>query len=189
MFEVLMADPAWKFRNEKTGGSHTSGASQKYPCMDLAAIQNLPVGAVTAHSAALFLWVPTRLKFSHGLTTAHCWGFHNYETTIYWEKPDLGMGFWLRNQVEELLVFTRGDVAPFGCQERNILHLPPPNGEHSAKPDEFRRLVEQATGKFSRRRCLELYARKPVPGWTGIGHKVTGRDIRVDLREDRKSVV
>jgi N6-adenosine-specific RNA methylase IME4 len=90
------------------------------------------------------------------------------------------MGFWLRNQVEELLVFTRGDVAPFRCQLPNIISLQP--GEHSEKPEEFRRLIEDCTGKFSRRACIELFARKQVMGWTGIGHVATGRDIRDDLR-------
>jgi N6-adenosine-specific RNA methylase IME4 len=180
VFEVLLVDPPWKFRNEKTGGSHKSGASQKYKCLDLGIIQTLPVGSIAAHSAVLGLWCPTRLKFSHGYPTAVAWGFSQYETTIYWEKPDLGMGFWVRNVVEELLICTRGDVAPFGLQERNILHLPA--GEHSEKPEEFRHMLERATGKISRRRCVELFARKLVPGWTGIGDKVTGRDIRMDLR-------
>lgn len=179
-FEVHYWDPPWQFKNIKTGGSFTSGASQKYPTMPLAAIQQLPVASISAYHAVLFLWVPTRLKFSHGYTTAMAWGFTQYETTIYWEKPDLGMGFWLRNVVEELLVFTRGDVAPFGCQERNILHVP--LSEHSTKPESFRKLIEQATRKFSRRRCLEGFAQRSVPGWTGIGNLVTGNDIRVDLR-------
>ena len=181
---MLYFDNPWKFTNEKTGGSHKSGASQKYPCMDLGAIQALPVGSVTAHNAALFLWVPTRLKFSHGLTTAHAWGFPNYETTIYWEKQyvggRMGMGFWLRNMVEELLVFTRGDVAPFGSQMPNIIHSPAL--EHSEKPEEFRRLVESVTGKFSKRHCLEGFARVKAIGWEGIGNQVTGRDVREDLR-------
>lgn len=181
VFEVHYWDPPWEFSNKKTGGNHTSGAGQKYPTLPLAAIQSIPVAAVATHSAVLFLWVPTRLKFSHGYTTAMAWGFPNYETTIYWNKVGrLGMGFWLRNQVEELLVFTRGDVAPFGCQLPNILSLPAL--EHSEKPEEFRRMIETATGKFSRRHCLEGFARKTVPGWTGIGNQVTGNDVRVDVK-------
>lgn len=180
LFDVHYWDPAWSFDNEKTGGTFTSGASQKYPCMPLAAIQQLPVASVSAPNAVLFLWVPTRLKFSHGLTTALAWGFHKYQTTIYWQKTRLGMGYWFRNQVEELLVFTKGDVAPFRCQLPNFFSLPA--GEHSAKPEEFRNLIENATGQISRRHCLEGFARKSVPGWTGVGNQVTGRDVRTDLK-------
>ena len=179
-FQVVYADPPWKFTNQKTGGSHTSGAAQKYPTMDLGAIQALPVGPIATSRAVLALWVPTRLKFSHGYPTAIAWGFPDYQTTAYWDKQRLGLGFWLRNMVEELLFFTRGDVAPFRCQDGNIKGIPP--GEHSEKPDEFRRLVENATRQFNRRRCVELFARKAVSGWTSAGRGVTGRDIRDDLR-------
>lgn len=182
MFEVHYWDPPWQFGMKSTPTK--SGAALKYDCMPLPAIQQLPVAAVATPNAALFLWVPSRLKFSHGYTTALAWGFPNYEATIYWEKQypgrRLGTGFWFRGCVEELLVFTRGSMAPFRCQRPNILHLPV--GEHSEKPEEFRKLIEVATGQFSRRRCLEGFARKQVPGWTGIGDKVTGRDIRADLR-------
>lgn len=180
IFEVQYWDPPWEFTNKKTGGNHTSGAVQKYPTLPLASIQQLPVAAVSAHNAALFLWCPSRLKFSHGYTTAMAWGFNQYEATIYWNKDRLGMGFWFRGQVEELLVFTRGNVEPFRCQEPNIRTLPAL--EHSEKPEEFRKMIERATGKFSRRHCLEGFARKTVPGWTGIGNQVTGNDVRVDLK-------
>lgn len=179
-FEVVYADPPWQFTNQKTGGSHTSGASQKYPTLPLGAIQRLAVGAVAARSSVLFLWVPSRLKFSHGLTTATAWGFPHYQATVYWDKERLGMGFWYRNRVEELLVFTRGEVAPFRCQLPNLIRHPVL--EHSEKPEAFRRLIEDSTGRFSRRHCLELFARRAVIGWTGAGDQVTGRDISADLR-------
>jgi N6-adenosine-specific RNA methylase IME4 len=149
--------------------------------MPLADVCGIPLPAILAPSAAVFLWVPTRLKFSHGWTAAQAWGL-DYITTIYWNKCRIGMGYWFRNQVEELLVFQRrgGNLAPFRCQLPNIISLAP--GEHSTKPEEFRKLIEQATGKISRRRCVELFARRQVPGWTGLGYQVTGRDIRADIR-------
>lgn len=119
------------------------------------------------------------MKFSHAGPCMAAWGLH-YETTVYWNKLRLGLGFWFRNQVEELIVCTKGDVEPFGCQLPNIISLP--ILEHSEKPEEFRRLVETATQKFSRRHCLEMFARRKVTGWTGIGNGVTGRDIREDMR-------
>lgn len=181
-FEVLYIDPPWKFRNENTGGSMKSGACQKYPVMDLEAIMRLPVQALAAPSSILALWVPTSLKFSHGAPVMAAWDFE-YITTVYWEKTGrLGMGFWFRNQVEELLICRRrrGHVEPFRCQVPNIIHAPAE--AHSTKPEAFRQLLEKATGKISSRRNVEVFARKTVPGWTGIGHVVTGRDVREDLK-------
>jgi N6-adenosine-specific RNA methylase IME4 len=43
-----------------------------------------------------------------------------------------------------------------------------PVGEHSAKPDEVRRRIERLlNGPY-----LELFARKPVEGWTVWGNEV-----------------
>ena len=181
-FDVLYIDCPWKFTNAKTGGSHKSGSGQKYPVMTLQELCGLPVGSIAGPGSVAFIWVPTAMKFSHAPTVAHAWGFHHYITTIYWEKQRLGMGFWFRNMVEELLVFSReaGAVSPFRCQRPNTLHLPA--SEHSEKPEEFRKLIEEATGKISSRQCVELFARRQVPGWTRIGNQVTGRDIRTDLR-------
>ena len=177
-FDVVYGDPAWKFRNEKTGGNHKSGASQKYPCMELSEICALPIPSVTHTGSVLFLWVPTTMKYSHAPAVAAAWGFRNYITTVYWDKQRLGMGFYFRNCVEELLVWgaEKSSVKPFGCQKRNLITCPP--GEHSEKPEAFRLLIEDATKQISRRHCVELFARKKVPGWTPVGNQVTGRDIR-----------
>lgn len=180
-FDVLYVDNPWSFDMKTTGGNFKSGAVQKYPTMPVADICNLPVTAIASPSCALFLWVPTALKFSHAGPVAHAWGF-DYITTVYWDKQRLGMGAWFRNVIEELLVFQRrgGSLAPFGCQLPNKIACPP--GEHSTKPEAFRQLIEKATGKISRRDCVELFARRVVPGWTAAGNMVTGRDIREDLK-------
>lgn len=196
-FEVIYADPAWKFRNEKTGGNHKSGAAQKYPVMELADIKRLAVPSISTMNAVLALWCPTALKFSHGYTTALAWDFTHYVTTWYWDKQKLGMGFWGRNVVEELLIFTRtqGCREPFMLQQPNMLHIPEEEGgpdpsmvlhqragEHSTKPEDFRKMIESATKIYSSRRNVELFARRVVPGWTGLGHVVTGNDIRNDIK-------
>lgn len=194
-FDVLYIDCPWKFNTVKVGGSFKSGAAQKYPTMELGEITALPIPAIMAPSAAVFIWVPTALKFSHGAAVMNAWGL-DYITTVYWDKQKNGMGYWFRNTVEELLVCQRrgGSLEPFRCQLPNMLHLPVdpedqpgdilhlPVGEHSTKPEGFRQLIEQATGKISRRQNVELFARRAVPGWTTLGNIVTGRDIRADIR-------
>jgi N6-adenosine-specific RNA methylase IME4 len=91
------------------------------------------------------------------------WGFV-YKTTYYWHKPGRGHGYWsCLDQVEELLVGVRGRVpAP-------VMGLQPPQkqtyprGRHSAKPGEFRAMIEQLYPTAPK---LELFARgAPAPGW------------------------
>lgn len=176
---VILADPPWSFDNKRTGGSLKSGADAQYATMPLYTLQRLPVPAVTAADAALFLWVPSALKFSHGGPVMAAWGFR-YVGTVYWNKARLGMGFWFRGQVEELLFGVRGDVKPFRCQLPNLITAPA--GKHSDKPAAFHRLIEAATGDPVYSRNLELFGRRKVPGWTVTGLEVTGRDVRDDLR-------
>lgn len=199
-FEVGYADPPWKFRNPKTGGSHTSGAGQKYKVMELKDIHRMPVPSVMTDNAVMFLWVPTALKFSHGFSTLQAWDFQHYVTTWYWDKQQIGMGFWGRNVVEELLIGirTQGCREPFLLQEANMLHIPGVEvaedgsdsllyrtlaGEHSTKPDEFRSMIERATKIVSRKRNLEMFARRTAPGWTGIGDLLTKQHITTDLKQ------
>jgi N6-adenosine-specific RNA methylase IME4 len=177
---VLLADNPWSFDNKRTGGSLTSGAEAQYATMTREELLAIPVQAVLAADAACFLWVPTSLKFSHGGPVLAAWGFR-YVGTVYWNKIGrLGMGFWFRNQVEELLFGVRGDLKPFRCQLPNIVTAPA--GKHSEKPAAFHRLIESATGGPLGSTHLELFGRKKVPGWTVTGLELTGRDVREDLR-------
>lgn len=176
---VILADPPWRFDNKRTGGSLTSGAGDQYQTMALDDLLGLPIPSVTAATAAGFLWVPTSLKFSHGFRVLTTWGFR-YVGTVYWNKARLGMGFWFRNQIEELLFGVRGDFPPFRCQLPNLITMPA--GKHSEKPAAFHRLIEAATGDPAYSRNLELFGRKKVPGWTVTGLELNGRDVRDDLR-------
>lgn len=175
----MLADPPWSFENKRTGGSMKSGADAQYATMSLAELQAVPVPAVLDRAAVGFLWVPTSLKFSHGGPLLAAWGFR-YVGTVYWNKARLGMGFWFRNQVEELLFGVRGDVKPFRCQLPNLITAP--SGKHSEKPAAFHRLIETATGGPLGSTHLELFGRAKVPGWTVTGLELTGRDVRDDLR-------
>jgi N6-adenosine-specific RNA methylase IME4 len=176
---VLLADPPWQFTNIRTGGSFKSGAEAQYATMGLQEIQDLPIPSILAPASVGFLWIPASLKFSHGGPVLAAWGFR-YVGTVYWNKARLGMGFWFRSQVEELLFGVRGDVKPFRCQLPNLITAPA--GKHSEKPAAFHRLIESATGEPFASRNLELFGRTKIPGWTVTGLELTGRDVRDDLR-------
>lgn len=140
----------------------TSGAEAQYPVMALAEILALPVDRVLAPAAVVWLWVPVPL-LPWGITVLHAWGAP-YRTALFWHKVGrLGLGFWYRNQVEILLMGVRGRVTPCRSAIRNLYASRP--DRHSQKPDWFQHTI-QATlaGPY-----LELFARRPLPGWTTVG--------------------
>jgi len=163
-YQIIYADPPWHYRNVKTGGSMNSGASAKYPVLNMADIMALPVPRISDKSSVLFLWATTPL-LPDCLSVLQAWGYR-YKTAIYWRKiMSLGMGFWFRGQVEVCLMGTRGKVKAFRIQQPNFIQSKA--REHSRKPDEVYSLIEQ-TNLQPR---VELFARRQVEGWDCWGNE------------------
>lgn len=168
-YHVIYADPPWRYKNERTGGSMKSGAASKYPVLSVDEIASLPVGELAERNSVLFLWATVPM-LPEGLRVMETWGF-KYKTMITWQKLSWGMGFWFRGATEHLLVGIRGRVRAFRLQEPNIIAAKPL--AHSEKPEEFRKLVERATDRvFHAPRRIELFARKRVPGWDAWGNEI-----------------
>ena len=147
-----------------------SGADAKYPTMSISEICALPVKSdIALPDSVLFLWATTPLKWE-AFQVMQSWGY-TYKTTVYWRKiMSLGMGFWFRGQVEELLVGVRGKVKAFRLQEPNFIQTKVL--AHSEKPKEFRELIERATAKMPVQTCLEMFARRNPEGWDVFGNQV-----------------
>ena len=172
-YHVIYADPPWVYRDVKTGGSHQSGAAQHYPTMTPAVVATLSVRHLVAPDATLWLWATVPL-LPEILPVVAAWGF-TYKTAVFWHKTGrLGMGHWLRNQVEILLFGIRGTVPAFHSSLRN--HIDAPFERHSQKPAVFRDLIETLTPHQAR---VELFARRPsCAAWTCTGIDSDGIDLR-----------
>ena len=147
-----------------------SGADAKYPTMPLADICALPIKSdIAEKNSVLFLWTTTPLKWD-GFEVLKAWGY-TYKTTVYWRKiMSLGMGFWFRGQVEELLIGIRGSIKAFRLQEPNFIQTKVL--AHSEKPKEFREMIERATKKMPIQTRLEMFARSHPDGWDVFGNQI-----------------
>lgn len=84
------------------------------------------------------------------------------------QKLVFGMGRYVRNCHESCIIAARGKAASIvqSHSVRSVFYAPV--REHSQKPEEFFRLVEElAPGPR-----LELFAREPRPGWTTAGDEI-----------------
>lgn len=112
-YQVIYADPAWSYSQKSAGRGNKSGAKDKYNTMSIEEIRAMPISGIADENAVLFLWVTVPL-LPEALTVIPAWGF-TYKTAIFWEKTGLlGMGNWVRGQMEILCVGIRGGVKPFG---------------------------------------------------------------------------
>jgi len=168
-YKIIYADPPWKYRNNRTGGSMLP-QDVYYPKMTTKEICDLPVQDISDKDSVLFLW-STVPMIEDAFCVLKAWGF-KYKTMLFWRKiMSLGLGFWFRGQVEILLMGIKGKIKAFRIQKANIIQAKV--RKHSQKPDEFYELIEM-TGLEPK---IELFARNKRPGWD-----VWGNEVKSDIK-------
>jgi N6-adenosine-specific RNA methylase IME4 len=172
-FATILADPPWQFTNRTGKIAPEHGRLSRYGTMTLDEIAKLPVYDFAAPTAHLYLWRPNAL-LPEGLAVMKAWGF-NYKSNIVWHKvrkdggsDGRGVGFYFRNVTELILFGVRGKNArTLGPGRRQVNLLATRKREHSRKPDEQYRLIEDCSpGPY-----LELFARGVRSSWTVWGNQ------------------
>ncbi|PPG90710.1 methyltransferase [Rathayibacter rathayi] len=161
-FSTILADPPWNI--EQTG---RLGAAQHYNLMSLDRIKAMPVEALAADNAHLWLWV-TNATLEHGYDVIRAWGF-TPRSPLTWIKPRILLGNYLRNATEHLLFATKGK-APVRYKSQPTWMFAPLQA-HSHKPEEQFAVIERISGGP----YLELFARRRPPSnadWSVWGNEV-----------------
>jgi N6-adenosine-specific RNA methylase IME4 len=158
-YRTILVDPPWDV--QQIGGR---GASQHYDLMSMERIKAMPVADLAAEDAHLWLWV-TNATLRHGYDVAEAWGF-TVRSPLTWVKFRLGLGNYLRNSTEHLLFATKGKAPVLFNSQPTWISAPVQ--EHSRKPEEQYALIERISpGPY-----LELFARRPQPGWDAWGNQI-----------------
>jgi N6-adenosine-specific RNA methylase IME4 len=160
-YRTILADPPWDI--QQLG---KRGAVQHYDLMSLERITAMGTALepYLADDAHLWLWV-TNATLRQGYDVAEAWGF-TVRSPLTWVKFRLGLGNYLRNSTEHLLFATRGK-APVQYRSQPTW-IQAPVQDHSHKPEEQYALIERISpGPY-----LELFARRPQPGWHAWGNQI-----------------
>jgi N6-adenosine-specific RNA methylase IME4 len=169
-YPVILADPPWKFH--LYGPDTARVAERHYPTMSVEELCAVAVAAdLATPDAVLFLWAPTPL-LSDALNVLTAWGFE-YVTNMVWVKDKIGVGHWVRNQHELLLIGRRGEFPTPEPANRPSSVIEAPCREHSRKPDEAYDLIERMYPELPK---IELFARHARAGWAAWGNEVTAPD-------------
>ncbi len=159
------------------------GAAFHYVTMSDDEILSLPIGKLAARDCALFLWA-TCPRIGMALRVMEAYGFKYKTVAFVWEKRTKngllhwGLGSYSRANVELVLLGIKGKPKRASAGVHQIIQAKVRN--HSQKPDEVYRAIEEL---MEGTRRIELFGRRPRPGWTVIGDEVDGRDIRDVLAE------
>jgi N6-adenosine-specific RNA methylase IME4 len=180
-FRVALIDPAWKFRAWSPRGRGKS-ADRHYRCEELDEIIAHPVPELMADDALLFLWV-VQTHFPQALMLLEAWGFECKTVGFVWVKmpkywsadqlplrvrPKMGCGYYTRANSEQCWIARRGKgVKRRSNRVEQVVYAPV--REHSRKPDEVPRRIDQLVGDVPR---IELFAREQRPGWVAWGDQI-----------------
>lgn len=158
-YRTILVDPPWDIEQ-----LNTRGAQRHYSVMTLSRLTELPVSDLATPDAHLWLWV-TNATLRAGFDVMDAWGFIP-RSPLTWVKPKLGLGNYLRNATEHLILGTRGR-APVRYRGQSTWMFAPVQA-HSHKPEEQYAVIERISdGPY-----LELFARRHQPGWDAWGNEI-----------------
>ncbi|MGA7807139.1 MT-A70 family methyltransferase [Bradyrhizobium sp.] len=164
-------------------GQRQNNPERHYQTMSLDEIRALPVGQLAAPDCVLFMWAIDPL-LPEAIEVGRAWGFAFKTVAFYWAKErrvtsdrhklhddanhkrfPISTGYWTRANPEQCLLFTMGRPKRLSAAVRKLVISP--RREHSRKPDECARAVEQlVAGPY-----CELFARTSRPGWDCWGNQ------------------
>ena len=168
-YDIIYMDPPWQY-NFGTGMSSGSKIENHYPTMSDEELFDLDVEQFANDDSLLYMWTTsTHMKLA--IQLGEHWGFDYKVVAFVWDKVRPVVGFYTMGQAEFVL-----------CFKKKKGRIPKPRGhrgarqmlvenkrEHSRKPDEIRRRIEEMHPTQTK---LEMFARISMSGWDVWGNEV-----------------
>jgi N6-adenosine-specific RNA methylase IME4 len=174
-FPIMLADVPW----EQEAWSDETGQDRglMYPAMTIEEIGALCEGekSPATQDSICGFW-STANRIGHAVHILERWGFEVI-TCLSWDKVHIGMGRWVRDQHEILLIGKRGNFpAPLPGTQLNSVHIEA-KGEHSVKPEFFADWLDLTYPGVPK---IELFARRARPGWARWGNQAEADEVADD---------
>ncbi len=166
-YGVILADPEWQFEPYSKETGMDRAADNHYPTSSLDVIKARDVASIPAEIACCSCG---RQCPCSSLPNWSCkaWGFE-YRSNCVWGKDRAGTGYWFRNQHEQLLIGTKGNIPCPALRTQWNSWVMAPVGRHSEKPAIFHEMIE---AYFPNLPKIELNCRgAPRPGWDAWGNE------------------
>lgn len=167
-FDVIYADPPWRYNDNKGAAPVKGVALDHYPDVSLADLQRLDVPRIAAKDCLLLMWTANP-KMDDAIALGTSWGFLYRTVAFYWHKTAAPVvGYYTMSSVEPCLAFRKGRIPKPRGSRSELQYIRAPQEKHSRKPDEARRRIERM---FPRQSKIELFARQRVAGWHSWGNE------------------
>lgn len=166
-YATVVADPPWRF---DAPASTKADATAHYATASTTDLCRLPVASLAATDAYLWLWCVNAMM-EDAYQVVRSWGFSPLTLVTWCKEGRPGVGHYLRNNTEHVIVARRGQPPTPADKPLSTWYVWP-RRRHSAKPPAFGDLVERVSpGPY-----VELFARAPRLGWDswGRGYELGG---------------
>ena len=137
-YDVVYADPPWRFEPYSRITGMDRSADNHYATSPLDSVKTLDIASIAARDSVLFLWAMAPM-LPQALEVMASWGF-SCKASFAWVKDKIGLGYWVRNQHETLLLGVRGSPPTPSAPWPSVICAP--CTAHSQKPDAVYQLVE-----------------------------------------------
>ena len=210
-YHIIYADPPWSYRDKKRDGRTKCGAANHYKCMDLEALEKLPVKDIAEDNAVLFLWTtfPLLLDQKDPWLSApgrlmKAWGFEYRTVGFVWVKTNKddtiwhGVGSYAKSNAEVCLMGVRGKVGRLMKDDKDRRIKTDPKDKLSVISNNVSSVVLSNRKRHSQKPAevrrnivklfgkvsrIELFARSGVKGWDSIGLEMDGLSIEQALKK------
>lgn len=176
-YQVILMDPPWSYY----GAQDKMGAAAKfYPTMSDENLMAMDIKSILEKPGVVFMWVTSpRLDFAIDLIRA--WGLTYRGVAFTWIKtradgvtPIGAQGVRpsvVKPTAEYVLVASNIPKGrPLPIADEGVPHtILAAKMEHSRKPDEVHRRIERL---YPDAKKLEMFARRPMEGWSVWGNEV-----------------
>jgi N6-adenosine-specific RNA methylase IME4 len=157
-FDLIVMDPPWPYGTHYDKDRWRGGSP--YPEMSIEELRSLQIPA--SDDSVLWLW--TTNAFMHeAYHLLEAWGFEP-KTILTWVKDKMGLGVWLRGITEHCILAAKGSPDIKLTNETTVLYGE--RREHSRKPEEFYRLLQELCPA---KRRLDMFSREKREGWEQYG--------------------
>ena len=166
---VIVADPALRFKVRSENGEDRS-AENHYSCGTVE--EMIALKPPMADNAVVFMWT-SGPQLLNSIAIVEGWGCE-YKTYSGWDKEVEGTGYICRSRLELILIATKGNIPAPAPGEQFPQLFRVKRGKHSEKPDV---VYEEIARLYPNLVKLEMFARKPRPGWRTWGNEVEVTEV------------
>jgi N6-adenosine-specific RNA methylase IME4 len=176
-YDVVLADPPWSYYGQQ---DKWAAAAKFYDLMSDEDLMDFDIWKFLKPNGVFFMWV-TSPRLDFGIDLLRHWGLHYRGVAFVWVKTKKdgvtpigaqGVRPSVVKPTSEFVIVgsTKAKGRPLPLSDEGVAQtVLAPRQEHSRKPEDVHERINRLYPNLQK---IELFARRPYPGWSVWGNEV-----------------